>query len=536
MTQPDLWIVEVRGQKMGPMETLQIVEGLLSRQLRVVNRVSRDGNNFKAICNEEYFEEFIIKLIEKLTPLADKEVALKQLEDTNKEDFSELSGVHKIDVTSLGITEQLEHAKQLQRASADLSGLRKILIDIRTNRKVIIQAQTHVDREEIHPDDKDVYIDTGPTLNPLKGGNKYILGTFVVVAIVFFGIDYQKRQAYLAEQAELEKEQEAKISSKYLGGGGGGVAPGEEKDDSALIKMVTDLLKLPPKNAVGVQGYLEMSSYIANANSAVIDGVTVSRAEAKQTFSQLMDRATTRILKDEVEKAEELLLYAIKIPFQSKVNALLMLMNVAHKIDLKTGSKRFVRVQSVLTMVDRYERVDPKVKGKDKLSFVRFLGNHYLENQVGVNTSFRQFLKHMPEVGYGSSTLTSWESLLADCVNVYNSRRSDAWANAMLTGCLLRTSKADKASAYANYAVGQLPNEEDIVAIAGLAFLKTGDRDRAKQELWKPIKVKKAQAALRFAGRKQYCESYEKDSACASRESASLFPPEVRKRIRKSQR
>jgi tetratricopeptide (TPR) repeat protein len=520
---------------MGPMETLQIVEGLLSRQLRVVNRVSRDGSNFRAICNEEYFEEFIIKLIEKLTPLADKENALNHLEAKNK-DFSELSGVHSIDVNSLGITEQLEHAKQLQRASADLSGLRKILIEIRTNRKVVIQAQANEEPEDfVHPDDKDVYIEAGPSLNPFQGGNKYVVGVFVFVAAVFFGLDYQKKQAMLEEQAKLEAEQEAKISSKYLGTGG--ASSSEKVDDSALIKAVTDLLELPP-NKEGVQSYLDMQSYIASANSAVVNGVTVSRVDAKRTFNTLMDRASVRILKDENDKAEELLLHAIKIPFQSKVDALTMLMNVAYKIDSRSSSNRFVRVQSVLKMIDKYEKVDSKVGQRDKLAFVKFLGYHYSNNTLGVNTSFRAFLKFPPEPDFGAAlgykALTSWESLLADCVNVYNSRRSDGWANAMLTGCLLRTSKADKASAYAGYALSMLPNEEDVIAVAGLAYLKSGDKKQAKSALWQPIKGTQASATVRLAGRKKFCEAYPGETVCMARDSASLFPPKVRKKIRKT--
>lgn len=534
MNNTDMWIVDIRGQKMGPMDSLQVVEGLINRQIRVMHRVSRDGDKFQAICNEEYFEQFIIKLIEKLTPLADKETALQHLEG-DKKDFTELSGVHRIDVNSLGITEQLEHAKQLQRATNDLSMLRKILIEIRTNRKTIIQASVKPKQvEDFHPDDQDVYITESSNWNPFVGGNKYLVLLLFVAGAIFLGVDYQKRQALMEEQEREVLDKEAQISSQY-GMATDSASKTPNIKDSSIIKNAQSLIGVAATGKIQGSSYVNMDGFMSQPNELRINGKVIKRSEANSSFESLLERASIRILEDNNKKAEELLLLSLKIPAQPKVQALALLITVAKKLDDAEGSSRLIRVRSLLRLAEKYEK---SVKGSDdKLIFVKMMAHFYLQNQLGLDASFRQFVSVFPLQDSGSTlgyrSLTSWNSLLAECVNIYNSHRENAWANAMLVGCLMRSSKADKAEGYAGYAISKLRDQEDVKALAGYAFLQAQNIDAARDVLFEPLKGSKSKVAYRKKIQGFFCDQLPNEKVCRLRSSASILPKGVRDKSRR---
>ena len=92
------WYVDIRGQ-VQIMTALQIIEGLLNLELKVIYRVSRDRQNWAAICNQEFFEKTVQEYIEHLSKEATKygsEVGAIQNKD-------ELSGFHNIKGLTTGI-------------------------------------------------------------------------------------------------------------------------------------------------------------------------------------------------------------------------------------------------------------------------------------------------------------------------------------------------------------------------------------------------------------------------------------------------
>jgi len=125
---------------------------------------------------------------------------------------------------------------------------------------------------------------------------------------------------------------------------------------------------------------------------------------------------------------------------------------------------------------------------------------------------------------------------LLDCVTVYNSDKKDPWANAMLAACLLRTNKAEKAAAYANYAFGKRPKSNGLKELAGYAFLISGNMKRAEKLIFSSSEKVKTKSLYRKKLKEAFCVSNKNSDHCVERSSASLFPKGVREKMREKTR
>ncbi|MCB0351441.1 MAG: hypothetical protein KDD38_09675, partial [Bdellovibrionales bacterium] len=149
----DRWYIDISG-RIELMTAWQIIEGLLSLNLKIIYRVSRDKVKWAAICNQPYFEDAVQDLIKTLSDQATKYGA----ESAQKAGLGESTGFTNIKNITSQINDQLEHANQLQEINVHLQRLRNLAGDIAAKKKLIISAQTKADEEELHPDDKNEYL------------------------------------------------------------------------------------------------------------------------------------------------------------------------------------------------------------------------------------------------------------------------------------------------------------------------------------------------------------------------------------------
>ncbi len=522
------WIVEVRGERHGPYTTQTIVHRLMRKELKVIHRVSETGDGWVAICNEPVFEQYIHLLIEQMArQVAQGSIAKLEEEDDAtvvSNDIGELSGVFNMNAIKQGISEQLSHAKELQQASTNLTILRSLLSDIRIKRKVIIVANDKAPSEddEIHPDDKDEYVLTSRNFSDyVSGGSSKFLATLFILSIfTFLGIQWKEKREEEERLALQKSQQEAMVKSKYSGKLG---------NENEVMKMNTaDLLDMA-NSMLGTQKNIMEWTLVESAKNGMLMTVGSSRPdnyrEQKDVFQALNKKAYEYLLSGELMKAEEFLLKSLALYSEDKHVAILLLTETAllfNQADSSSLSK--IRLREIVNIIRQYR--DSNEKASTKLYVAEMAVFHALEDRENLKTVVKHFLKQHPrdekeEATVGYLQKASWTGLLPHCINVYSSENTDANFSAMLAGCLVRTSSAQKAEPYIYYAYKKNPSNDAIKDLLGWVYLDIGQYEKAKKLLWDPtIPSFKVSTYLTYS-RIEFCKVRNKDPLCSGRGTAS---------------
>lgn len=512
------WLVEVNGEQFGPMTTHQIVERLMRKEFRVAHRVSETGAGWAAICNEPVFERHVENLIEQVAETISEGSRKRSVhESPSDQDFGELSGIHQIDVKSLGISDQLTHAKELQQASTNLSLLRSLLSEIRMKRKVIVTAPSgaHKSDVEMHPDDRDEYIEAPRKIEDFFGsGVAKIL--YIASALVIFLVAGFKFKVHQEEQAERERvisQQENLIRSKY--GVEAKVSKFDEMNLNQLMGEIQEVLR------VGGDGRVEKQKIALNRGDVmtwfnVETKVPSNVAEQKELYPVVCKRAYELFLEGELAKAEEFLLKALLLHSESKVDALVLLLEVA--ILMKKPNSRNVRFSELVKLYDRFMILEKQNQSRILIAKLRALVELKLNEDVLRVT--KQFLLDHPRGEVNGTILgfrerSSWDNLVNHCISIYKSNSSHLEMSALLSACLIRSSQKEKAEPYAYYAWRQEPKNTLIKDQLSYVYLKTGKVLEAKKLLWDRKEYAFNVTDFQKASRIEFCLTYPGDRICS---------------------
>lgn len=528
------WLVEIRGERLGPFTTHQIIERVMRKEIKVVHRVSETGEGWVAICNEPIFEQHVESLIESVSDHIANGSAKKGMESDDatvvSQDLGELSGIHNIDAKSLGITDQLSHAKELQMASTNLSLLREILAEMRIRRKVIItpQKSTLAKDEDLHPDDQDEYVEAPMTVSDYitSGTSKFLFTILTLAGILFGGLEVKD---YLARQ-EIEKErlaqQEQELRSKYgksvTGNAGQSIAALSESELLSMADQELGVGQASPVKWTLMESAQKQGQLVPVAQ----EEKAIDQKKHQELSTALNKKAYEFLLSGDLNKAEQFLLKSLQLSASDKTPTILLLFETAllfHQAD--SGSSSNIRIQEVRRLARQY-RLSMGDKFNTKL-LIAEIALSLVQNESPVqNKLVQEFVNRHPRnekegPSVGVQFKVSWGGLLPHCVRIYNVDRSDSQLSALLAGCLVRTEQADKAEPYIYYAFKKEPTSQPIRDLLAFTYLATGKIDLARQNLWDP-KVPSFQVTpYQSTTRIEFCRMHPEDTACRGRGTAS---------------
>lgn len=221
-TDADRWFLQIKEQVVGPIPGAKVLERLLKDEITVMTRVSRDRREWAAFCNTRYFEDLVNYRIRLYSGETNQVGQMKPGgDDESQFEISQVFGLHG---ATEGISEQLDHARQLEELTANIQKLNTIRKDIAINKKSIVhEKESH--EESVHDDDKNVYV---PAVNRNKktlwdvlredGRNRNRAGLFVAIVVTcsLIGVGY----TYLSEQVQIENDRDKLASSVEAGAKG----------------------------------------------------------------------------------------------------------------------------------------------------------------------------------------------------------------------------------------------------------------------------------------------------------------------------
>ena len=483
----DRWYVDVKGQIKGPLTSYEVINDLMAGHIKVTHRITRNQTHWAAICNEVHFEKAIAIYIQHLS-----EQSVKQNSAADEGPVDESSGFHNIGNLSKGISDQLNHAQTLQEINVGLNSLRKLQSEMVHNKKMVIEAKRE-EVEEIHPEDRNIYVDmdTSTKLN-IFGKHKLLFvvaigGLIILVALKY--LEYQdKVKAEELKQQVIALQKEKKLegyeelidgkkemtSSEYINLAETEISKNNMSMGTRLLEKALQVAKFgtDKSKAHSLLGYIASESQQLDKAA---DSYERSLGSSQKLYLSHHNYAILKLKAGELDMAETLLLKALKLEDgpKDKSATLMALIDVAIQLDQKTNKEaeaadakdekpsEFNRTDKARVLLERISDSYMREKTIAKLYIEHIKGAKKLSPQL-----ILEFLKHdddkikKPEAVAGlDKYLLKWSQLYNWCLPIYNRDRKSIPLNALFSYCVLRGRGAQHALAYAKYSMAKAPHD-----------------------------------------------------------------------------
>jgi tetratricopeptide (TPR) repeat protein len=527
----DRWFVQTKGQIVGPMPAEKVLARVISDELTVMSRVSSDRRNWKAICNVTFFEELVNSRIRAYTG---KTEVVGQMHPAAGDTPFEASEVNFNNVHTgaiEGISEQLDHARQLEELTANIQKLNAIKKEILLKRKTVVIEREGNDEED-HPDDQNVFISKPQkkfSVREMFSGNVRHRKIAIASAVLLIGglagtLGYaaykdHEEQAALVLKAKTEADARAKGEYKKAA---------TTADEKGLVKSASaeELLGLAESHLKGknhsagqlaIKQALTMNldssnrarAYAISAAFSVaagnLDLATAQYTESLQhveLFSTLHGVGILNVRKGNFEEAERFFLKALQLPSTSSSDraiTLIHLFETALVLDNKTKTEAakvpntnrveptMTRTNAALSLVT--EALPTVKSGRDRLLFIKAIGDFYLGNKDGFQTSAIELIDE--PITSDSLKIKSdleddfaqWDRLVKHCATVYNQPPVSGFSAAFYAACLSRSHGATHALPFAKYAFTVNNKDPIFGSLYSSTLFSSGDLEGAEKIL-----------------------------------------------------
>jgi tetratricopeptide (TPR) repeat protein len=490
MTQPSIkirWYIDVKGDIRGPFETADVITRLIGGELKVIHRASKDRANWKAICNEVFFEQALTQEIEVMS----KE-ALKFGPEASSDTADAKSGFHNLQNISKGISDQLQHAQILQELSVGINSRRQLLAEIASKRKLVIEVSSRQVEDEIHPDDRNEYIEPSFWARFLQRDKRFLkkLAAVLVGGLIAAGGVYRYFAQIEAEATRLTDQTREAIEAKRLGNYEKALVlfdeiKGKAKFDAKTLiefaeahvaqkrymqakDVLNSALKLATTNEERAQIYFQLA-VVARLESDSAGAVAHYEKSIQEgaTFEALHNLAILMIAQGDFTRAEELLLQALSMPEENKGATLLALFETALFLDqaevmtapvgkAPPASEQFQRLAKVKEMLIKFQ-TRPQSLGKQILA-AQVITSAKMNEEEATKEYIRSLIdfysssipKHQPSAL--DEQRTSWTTMFALCRELYKANNTNSLISAFFAVCAWEVSGPAGALPYAQYA------------------------------------------------------------------------------------
>ena len=530
----DRWFVQIKGQIVGPMPGDKVLARIISDELTVMSRISQDRKNWKAICNVSFFEELVNSRIRAYTG---KTEVVGQMGPGNDDDTPfESSEVNfnalQTDAVE-GISEQLDHARQLEELTANIQKLNAIKKEILLKRKTVVIESDRQDDEE-HPDDQNVFISKPAkkfSFKDLMSGNVRHRKIAVASAVILFGglfgtIGYSKYQDH-QEQVALEAKQKADAEAASKGeydkasASKGGESVNKNATAEELLAQAETYLKEKNHSAgqIAIKQALTMTLDSSNrarahAISAAIsvaigdlDQAAVQYTESLQhveLYGTLHGFGILNIRRGNYEEAERFFLKALQLPTSNdsdRTITLVHLFETAVALDKKTIASKaatgsvdpaptMIKTTAALPLI--IEALTTAKAGRDRLLLAKAMGHYYLGNKDQFQSSAIELIDEPVDFKTASVSLkgidsdldddlAQWQHLVRHCATVYNQPPISGFGAAFYAACLSRSHGATQALPFAKYAFTVNSKDPLFGSLYASMLLANGEIDAAEK-------------------------------------------------------
>lgn len=548
--EPDRWFLEVKGQVTGPFFGIKILERLLKDEVLVLHRVSRDRQNWKAICNTPFFEELVGERIRAYSGESSGVGQMKPGGDHEEFEVSEIFGLHG---ATDGITEQLEHARQLEELTANIQKLNWLRKEIIHNRKTVFVEKEDI-KDEVHPEDQNVFVPLAPkktkwqelfkTPNPVYRKRMFILlGVIVVGLSLTQGYSFFTSLGASAEdKAKLKAATDAQASGDYakaiaafkgikgssladanfasakqlLDLADAHIAGKDPKTGQMLLKKAMEM-KLTPADAARAHA---LQSIIASQAGDLQQATVELEASLKlsEIYSTLHNLAILKIKAKKQAEAEPLLLKALEVagktPGLDTGATVIALFETAYDLDTKAFADslkqpaiegappfRMTRLETVAELLD----LSKKSSGlKQQLHLASAVTRATLNQLEAFKRAAYELIDMVPSrepsvVHDLDFDLLRWPRLVRFCTDVYKQQpKTDQFGAAFYGACLWRSHAAAQAIPFAKYALSLRRDDPLFVGLAATLLIELNQTEEAKKILFadgKPVTGSKLSAA-----------------------------------------
>ncbi len=527
--EPDRWFLELKGQISGPFSGLKILERMVKDEVLVLHRVSRDRQNWKAICNTPFFEELVA---ERIRAYSGESSSVGQMKPGGDDEQFEISEVFGLQGATDGITEQLEHARQLEELTANIQKLNSLRKEINHNRKTVFVEKEDI-KDEVHPEDQNVFVPIAPkktkwqdlfkTTDPVHRRRMYMLLGVIVVGLsltqgyYFFtslgasSEDQAKLKAagdYGKAMAAFKGIEQSKIANldfasakQMLDLADAHIAGKDTKTGQMLLKKAMGM-KLAPADAARAHALQAIiASQAGNLEQAAVELET--SLKISEIYSTLHNLAILKIKVKKQADAEPLLLKAIEVagktPGLDTGATVIALFQTAYDLDTKaladslkqpaiegTPPFRMQRLENVAELLDLSQKSSAL---KQQLYLASAVTRATLSQPDAFQLAAYEFIDSVPDrepkpmhdLDYD---LLQWPRLVRFCSDVYKQPKSGQFGAAFYGACLWRSHAAAEALPFAKYALSLRREDALFAGFTAALLIELNQQEEAKRILF----------------------------------------------------
>lgn len=511
----------------------KVLARIISDELTVMSRVSQDRKNWKAICNVSFFEELVN---DRIRAYAGKTEVVGQLRVGGDDDTPfETSDVDFNDINAKateGLTEQLDHARQLEELTANIQKLNAIKKELHLKRKTVV-VEKDSDEDQANTEDQNVFIAKPPkkfSLTEIFKGNvrhrRLAIASLVLlvgglVGSIGYSL-YSDHQEQVANELKAKAELEARTKSDYTKATASGQGDSKGKKPTVEELLATAEARLRDKNPTEGQAAVKMALAM-NLNSAdrakaLALAATISMAmgnfdqastEYTQSLEQLElsttlhDAAVLSVKRGDLLSAEKLFLKALQLPSPTphdRTLTLVSLFEVAASLDQSALSAHkaradkdsvpappMTRIAATLTLIN--EAMATTKSGRDLLLLAKAMSEYYLGHMAEFQTAAIELIDE-PLDGQvegksasASTELADWPRLVRHCAVVYKNPPVTGFSAAFYASCLSRSHGTGQGLPFAKYAFSVNGKDPLFGSLYATLLFKSGDRQAAEKIL-----------------------------------------------------
>ncbi len=526
----DRWFVQIKGQIVGPMSGEKILARVISDELTVMSRVSQDRKSWKAICNVSFFEELVNSRIRTYTGKTEVVGQMRVGGDNTLFETSEFN-FNTLDAKATdGISEQLDHARQLEELTANIQKLNTIKKELILKRKSIVVEKESND-DEGHPEDQNVFIPKPSkkfSFKEMFSGNvrhrKLAIASVILVVGGLAGtVAYQSHQSQLEQEAlavKMKNEADALAKVDYdkakTSMGGTNLTKNATADE--LLAIAETHLKAgnPKAGHAAIQQALKMnlnSSNRARAHamaaefsiaSGDFDQAAIEYSQSLQhveLFSTLHGAGVLNLKRGNPEDAERLFLKALQLPTANSADRVVTLLNLfesAFAIDKKARADHkakasqdpepaMAKTAAALNLIN--EALKNNTVGRDRLLLARAMSEYYIGNKEAFQVAAIELIDEPTKEESAKleteleSEMAQWSFLVRHCATVYNQPPISGFGAAFYASCLSRSHGPAQALPFAKYAFSVNGKDPIFGSLNAFIHFENGDIEQANKIL-----------------------------------------------------
>ncbi|CAN5635876.1 hypothetical protein BH10BDE1_BH10BDE1_10820 [soil metagenome] len=521
----DRWFVQIKGQIIGPIPGAKVLERLVTDEITVIHRVSRDRRTWAAICNTPFFEDLIQYRIRAYTGETANVGQMRAGGDDEPEfEVSQVFGLHG---ATDNISEQLDHARQLEELTANIQKLNFLRKEIALKKQTITHEKEADESAQMHPDDENVFIAAAQKkarfTDLFKGSENSKKRLYILLAFVVIGglgtqgaVMYNDHKKIDEDRAKLQQALAAEASGDYAKAiasvkgikssslSNRDFASAKElinladahirgKDPKTGRALLSQAMAMNPTPAEKARAHILQAVLATDSGNLVQASAELEESlKSEELYSTLHNLGVLKLKLKKPLEAEPLLLKAIAVTEQSvgldtspTVIAAFEAALALDRADADAAKTRSATDEAPMKM-RRLESVTQMLEAALKKTTIwreeLLLAISVTHFELGEIEAFQLSAVELMDSTPNSTDeklksgfdydLSKWNQLYKYCTEIYNKPKATDFVAAFYSACLKRSHGASQALPFAKYALALRPTDPVYIGLTAELLLE----------------------------------------------------------------